>query len=113
MRSNASLLKQLLTPVPETCRPPLERLERAALTMNHLTETLLWLNRQDGVMPASESISLNQLLLEELVEEHRYLLAGKDVDIHWDLMDVYYPIPRTLIRLVLANVIRNAMQHTD
>ena len=113
IRSNVALLERLMAQVPDHCQQPLQRLSRAGLTMSHLTETLLWLNRQDDtVMLTVEPVQLNQLL-ESLVEDHRYLLEGKAVSVQLELPPIILQLPKTLIRIVLANIIRNAMQHTN
>ncbi|MDO6496772.1 sensor histidine kinase [Photobacterium sanguinicancri] len=110
--SNASLMEHLWHDAPPACQKPLKRINRAGLTMSHLTETLLWLTRNKDYQPKIETFNLSQLT-EELVEEHQYLLGGKDVTVELALSPVTQSLPKVMIRIIIANVIRNAMQHTD
>ena len=113
VRSNSELLEYMLKDASEAQRLPVERLKRAGLTMTHLTETLLWLNRGDnsGQLKA-EPVSLNNLI-RTLVEEHQYLLQDKNISIRLQLNKVDAETLKTPCRIVLANLIRNAMQHTS
>lgn len=112
IKSNTELLEQLLPDVPAATKAVLQRLLRAGNTMHHLTETLLWLTRKEISIPSSSQFSLTQLLTDT-VDEHRYLLIGKNIRIEQTLAQVRINCPITLINIVLANLIRNAMQHID
>ena len=109
IKSNAELLEQL---IPAKNLPPLERIERASNTMQHLTETLLWLTRKEIEQPAHSVFQLNTLI-NELIEEHTYLLKGKNVELSIELQPISVSQPHTLVRILIANLIRNAMQHID
>ncbi|WP_372881212.1 sensor histidine kinase [Psychromonas sp.] len=89
-----------------------ERIERAGFTMSHLTETLLWLSRDNQISPALRTIQLNQLVLN-LTEELHYLLQGKSVEVQVKTSDCALELPETACRIVLTNLIRNAYQHTQ
>lgn len=110
IKSNTELLEQLLPDAPANTKAVLQRLLRAGNTMHHLTETLLWLTRKEISIPSSSQFNLTQLLMDT-VDEHRYLLRGKNVSIEQTLVQVHIHCPKTLINIVLANLIRNAMQH--
>ncbi|OZS42357.1 sensor histidine kinase [Photobacterium sanguinicancri] len=110
--SNASLMDHMWHDAPPACQKPLDRINRAGLTMSHLTETLLWLTRNKDYQPTIETFNVSQLT-EELVEEHQYLLGGKDVTVELALSPVIQALPKVMIRIIIANLIRNAMQHTD
>ncbi|WP_413282555.1 sensor histidine kinase [Vibrio sp. MA40-2] len=90
----------------------LQRIDRAGKTMTHLTETLLWLSRDDSNLPQSEKINL-QDMINELVMELGYLIKGKPVELHVDTSDCTIYIAEIPCRIVLANLIRNAFQHTS
>lgn len=110
--SNASLMDHLWHAAPPACQKPLDRITRAGLTMSHLTETLLWLTRNTAYHPTIETFRLDQLVTD-LIEEHQYLLKGKCVEIEFELNEITAQLPRVLVRITIANLIRNAMQHTD
>ena len=88
------------------------RIDRASLTMAHLTETLLWMGH-DAVdkIPAAE-VDM-QALLAELVEEARYLLTDKEVDVVTDTEPCTLLLPGAAARIALGNLVRNAFQHTQ
>ena len=90
----------------------LERIDRASLTMAHLTETLLWLGRTpDKGIPEAE-VDM-EALVQELAEEAHYLLTGKEVDVVKDTSPCTLKLPVTAARIVIGNLIRNAFQHTS
>ena len=87
------------------------RLNRAVKTMGQLTETLLWLGRDTDNLPAAETVALDQLLAS-LVEDNRYLLSHKVVEVQLHVSPVTLTIQRVPCAIVLANLIRNAFQYT-
>ncbi|MBK1649716.1 sensor histidine kinase [Rhabdochromatium marinum] len=115
IRSNLELLSRLRetseNPVDIRQSQVLERMNRASLNMQHLTETLLWLSREGREAPSSHPVRLDALV-EELVEEMRYLLNEKRVCICLDTHPYNLSIPEVPARIVLGNLIRNAFQHT-
>ncbi len=89
----------------------IERIGRAAQTMQHLVETLLWLGRNvSAPLPAAE-VDVEQLL-REVVEEAKYLLHGKNIDLSVDTAPCTVSVPETACRIVMGNLVRNAFQHT-
>ncbi|WP_027856677.1 sensor histidine kinase [Marinobacterium jannaschii] len=91
---------------------PTQRIERANRNMQQLTETLLWLSRENEPAPHWSLLDLNAFT-SELAEELSYLLSGKQVQ--WQLeATAQHPQsqPATPLRIVLANLIRNAFQYT-
>ena len=64
----------------EAEREAFDRLNRAVTNMRQLTETLLWLSRASEKPPVAEPVELHALM-HALVEENRYLLDAKPVEI--------------------------------
>ncbi len=89
----------------------IERIDRASQTMQHLCETLLWLNREDTDSLAKQQFRLDELI-HNLVDEMRYLLKNKpvNIDIKTDVCTLYASSVAT--RIIIGNLIRNAFQHT-
>ena len=87
------------------------RLTYAIKDMQQLTETLLWLHRDNDVLPAIVPVELKQLV-ERLVEDNRYLLHGKPVAVVVTGMPVTIEAQEIMSNIVLNNLIRNAFQHT-
>lgn len=89
----------------------MDRIDRASLNMQYLTETLLWLSRQEMETLPGKNIELDRLL-EELVGEMRYLLDRKEVELKVETNRCSVFLPEFPVRIVLGNLIRNAFQHT-
>lgn len=89
----------------------MDRIDRASLNMQYLTETLLWLSRQEMQTLPGKKIELDKLL-EELVDEMRYLLDRKEVELKIETNPCSVVLPEFPVRIVLGNLIRNAFQHT-
>ncbi|MFD2113411.1 sensor histidine kinase [Thiorhodococcus fuscus] len=115
MRSNLELLSRLqetsAAPIDARQTQVVERMNRASLSMQHLTETLLWLSRDDREAPATHPIEIDTLI-RELVEEMRYLLNEKRVSVSLVTHPCRLRLPEVPARIVLGNLIRNAFQHT-
>ena len=95
----------------EAEREAFDRLNRAITNMRQLTETLLWLSRPSEKLPKTEPTELHALV-HSLVEENRYLLDAKPVEIVVTGNRSRIHVPSTPCRIVLANLIRNAFQYT-
>jgi signal transduction histidine kinase len=115
VRANLELLRKIQTSS-QTDPDPREteiinRIDRASLTMKDVTETLLWLGRDDSSTHPSVMLRLDDII-GELVDGLRYLLQGHPVDLQLNLEPVELYLPEAPTRIVLGNLIRNAFQHT-
>lgn len=90
---------------------PLRRIRRATHRMQKLIDALLWLSREESSKHAAEQVDLPGLT-EELVDEHAYLLSGQEVIIDSELASSTVTLPPQPLRIALANLIRNAFQHS-
>lgn len=118
VKSNSELLSRVLARLKEDKQganvkalAAISRIHRAALNMQHSTETLLWLSREES-SELSKSDLVLATLLNELIEENKYLLQSKKVELVLALDESVINIPVTPCRLVLNNIIRNAFQYT-
>ncbi|MEM1231577.1 MAG: HAMP domain-containing sensor histidine kinase, partial [Pseudomonadota bacterium] len=91
---------------------PLARVERAATRMQKLVETLLWLSREESASQAPEPVDLHELL-EQLIEEHRYLLRGRQVSILDQCQQSSVTLAPEPARIALGNLLRNAFEHSS
>ncbi|MES0870794.1 sensor histidine kinase [Pseudovibrio sp. SCP19] len=107
---NASVMEKIATD--DKQRKVTERIKRASHSMQTIVATLLWLGREQEPNPDLEKVDLAELL-EEVIEDHRYLLCGKDVELHVDLPETVVDAPRVPLCIVAANMVRNAFQHTQ
>ncbi len=116
IRNNVELLARLqqLPEEKKTAKQQqvIERIDRASLNMKYMTETLLWLSRNEGNMPSMHAVQLD-VLISELTDELLYLSKGKEVSIQVQTSAYTINIPEPVARIVLSNLIRNALQHTD
>lgn len=114
IRSNVELLQRLSekSPLSDKQQLTLERIQRAGLTMSDLTDTLLWLSRNDDQDVALTSINL-YAKINLLCDELRYLLNDKSVIVDIQGVDYSLKADATACHIVLSNLIRNAYQHTQ
>ncbi|UWZ99815.1 sensor histidine kinase [Vibrio splendidus] len=112
-RTNSELLEKLIQKgkSPEKQLEVIDRIKRAGFTMTDLTETLLWLTRQEDKDLPLQSIHLGELL-QQINHDLSYLLNGKAVVVNIESDDTQCQLPVGLTRIVLTNLIRNAFQHT-
>ena len=113
VRANTELLIKLQEKEQGTKKQQavLERIDRAGKTMTNLTETLLWLSRDDDNLPGSKKVDISQLI-ELLIGEMDYLLKNKSVLLEVETEPFIIDAAEIPCRIVLANLIRNAFQHT-
>lgn len=110
IRSNIDLLDRLRPDADGKELGSYQRIRRATDNMRQLTEILLWLSRITDTMPAPEPIRIKQMV-EELIEEYRHFLVGKETEVNPHLDEVEIVGPKSALRIALANLIRNAFQH--
>ena len=112
-RTNSELLEKLIQrgKSPEKQLEVVDRIKRAGFTMTDLTETLLWLTRQQDKELPLDSIHLGDML-HQINHDLTYLLNGKPVTVSLECDESQYQLPAGLTRIVLTNLIRNAYQHT-
>ncbi|WFB46372.1 sensor histidine kinase [Vibrio coralliilyticus] len=112
-RTNSELLKKMILKKLDEDKQleVLERIERAGYTMTDLTETLLWLNRQENkTLPFSDLVIGD--LITQIDHELEYLLQGKAVKVSIKVDATQHSLPHGLCRIIITNLVRNAFQHT-
>ena len=112
IRSNIELQRKLSQKQQrvEAEQAVLDRIDRASLTMKHLTETLLWLNHEPDTPLQSQNVDIGALV-RELADEMGYLLTGKPVTTDISTRPFSCNVPAIPARIILGNLIRNAYQH--
>lgn len=115
IRNNIELQYKVLQQTASSLNPMqrdiADRIDRASITMQHLTETLLWLSREDHEKLPESVVEIDKLLLE-ITAEMRYLLRDKTVELIVETQPYQCSISAVAARIVLGNLIRNAFQHT-
>ncbi|KAF0861707.1 HAMP domain-containing sensor histidine kinase [Pseudomonas sp. LD120] len=92
--------------------PPLQRIERSVLNMQRIAETLLWMSRELPEPLPEEAIDMSGLV-NELIEEHRYLIGTRDIELLLNISNEPCRLPLTACRIVVGNFLRNALQYAD
>jgi len=90
----------------------ISRIKRATGNMRQLTETLLWLTRENENALQPTKVSLDRLV-RDVIDDNSYLLQGKDVATKVDGSNIFLQAPETPCRIVVSNLIRNAFQYTQ
>ncbi|MGB0467848.1 MAG: sensor histidine kinase [Pontibacterium sp.] len=120
--SALDIIERRLTLGKSDISKPLTHIRQAAVNMKETTEALLWLSREE---PSGDSLSSGSLtqspiktadlydILTELVDQLGHLIEGREVSVSilMNTQDIQLYDP-ALIRIVLANLIRNAFEHT-
>ena len=92
--------------------PPLQRIERSVLNMQRIAETLLWMSRELPEALPEEPIDMSGLV-NELIQEQRYLIGTRDIELTLDISTTPCRLPLTACRIVVGNFLRNALQYAD
>lgn len=95
----------------ETQNKVIERLTRAVENMKQLIQTILWLSKDTQDFPTPESLMLDELITK-VVEDNRYIIAPKSINIVTRLSRITIDAPSALCTIILTNLIRNAFQYT-
>lgn len=115
IRSNIDLMHKLQKNVLSIDDPRqqqiIDRIDRASMNMKYLTETLLWLSRDDNEELPQQTIQLDELT-QQITRDTEYLLKDKAVKIELKTEPCSLSLPKVAARIVLGNLIRNAFQHT-
>ena len=112
MRSNSALLEKVNPNPSEKERIIRDRIERASLTMKSMSETLLWLSREEDSGVPIDNVHLGTLI-NNTQSEMAYLLVGKTVSVNIDVDETECALATIPAVIVLNNLIRNAFQHTQ
>ena len=99
--------------LPDSTRQPLLRIQRASRQMTRQTSALLFLARETG-NPAEEAGHCQaDAVTVEVVDSYRQLHTASQVEIQLATEPMTLPVPGELFEIVLANLLQNAMAHTQ
>jgi len=101
----------------ETRRSKVKRIARSAHEMTELVTALLLLAREEEREEKGDVLLSGcavDEVLHQVIEGHQHLLSLKSVEIKLDIQaQIILPVECTLLHVVLANVIRNAISYTE
>ncbi|MBU3002304.1 sensor histidine kinase [Paraglaciecola arctica] len=114
IRSNVDLLQRLneKQPANDKQQLTLQRIQRAGLNLSNLTDTLLWLSRNEDIAIAPEPVDLSKII-HQACNDLGYLLDGKNVDVEIEAEQSSVNVVSVACQIVINNLIRNAYQHTQ
>ncbi len=92
----------------------IERIQRATRDMSDFTHTLLLLSREpQSVTSPGDQCDVTEVA-NRVIEEQRILLTGKPVTLNCNCTEpMIVAAPASLVKIVLSNLLRNAMSATD
>lgn len=100
--------------LPAPARAQMSRVRRTAREVEQLITLLLVLAKEPTRLKAtSDRIALHQLL-PDLVEDHRHLTHGKDLDLQLaPLPECEIVAPLAIVQVAIGNLLRNAIENSD
>ena len=98
--------------LPPAAQGPLGRIQASTDSLSEIMAALLYLSREpDGKAPL-EAARLDALVTA-LVDDHAYLLDGKDVRFAiGELEPLWVASPEAIVRIVVGNLLRNAAENS-
>lgn len=112
LRTNSNLLEKVNPNPSDKERKIRDRISRASLTMKSMTETLLWLSREQEIEMPTEQLDMGSLL-KDATQELNYLLSGKNIEVSLETDGSLVSAAKIPCQILLNNLIRNAFQHTQ
>lgn len=119
LRTPVTIIKgavELLKQTPEFLNPailrPVLRIERSIADMEDTVDSFLWLAREKESLKTDEKCDVVRLL-EESIEQHRYLIENKSLGVEINKEDEpRVNAPAALLKIIFGNLIKNAFHNT-
>ena len=112
IKGAVTLLKKKFISEEDPAIRPLRRIERSAVNMENIIETLLWLSRDEITIDQNHVFSVESVI-RDTIEQNSVMLVNKPINI--ELVSEDTPklhIPESIFQIMVTNLIRNAIQHT-
>lgn len=91
----------------QSSQPTVQRALKATANMRQLSATLLWLARESE-RPIGKSRVDARALCKQIIDDHRYLLDKRSIDVKSEIRVNSLEIERDLLAIIIANLVRNA-----
>lgn len=100
--------------LPEAARGQVRRAHRAAREVEQLIALLLVLAREPSRLAhITDDVALDELV-RELVDDHRYLCQGRDLQLRLDVSQACrISAPIGIVQAAIGNLLRNAIENSD
>ncbi|XOB66160.1 sensor histidine kinase [Deferribacteres bacterium DY0037] len=114
IKNSLELLDEMKPNLTVSTQKVLRRMSRATSNMEHLVKSFLWLSRQNR-LHEFKSTSVNVYdLVEEVVQEQNFIIEQKPVVVKvFDEGSVKVNTEPQLMKILIANLIRNAFTYTE
>jgi signal transduction histidine kinase len=100
--------------LPAAAQRATARLQRATREMREFIEALLILSREDRADGSDQAQSEICRIVRQLAEDYARLIGDKPVELRVrSLDDLRLDVPPALPTIVISNLLRNAIEHTD
>jgi signal transduction histidine kinase len=100
--------------LPPAAQRATARLQRASRDMRELIDALLFLSREDRDNDFSRSQSEISAIVRHLADDYEHAMASKGLALKLGHLDeLWLEIPPALPTIVISNLLRNAIEHTE
>lgn len=100
--------------LPAPARQQVQRIHRTARDVERLIALLLTLAKDPARLSRSNEVVMLHELLPDIIDDHRHLLAGKDLSIVVDeLRPCTVSAPLHIVQAAVGNLLRNAIENSD
>ncbi|MGR4876756.1 sensor histidine kinase [Pseudoxanthomonas sp. LARHCG66] len=100
--------------LPAPARQQVQRIHRTARDVERLIALLLTLAKDPARLSRSNEVVMLHELLPDIIDDHRHLLAGKDLSIVVDeLLPCTVSAPLHIVQAAIGNLLRNAVENSD
>lgn len=114
IKNSLELLEELDPDLDERTRKIIGRITRSAASMEHLIKSFLWLSRQNRLDQFKSTEFAVYELVQEVVQEQSYLVERKEIIVNvFDSDRVKLKTERQLMKILIANLVRNAFTYTN
>lgn len=100
--------------LPAPARQQVQRIHRTARDVERLIALLLTLAKDPARLSRSSDVVMLHELLPDIIDDHRHLLAGKDLQVIVDdLQPCSVSAPLHIVQAAIGNLLRNAIENSD
>lgn len=112
--ASSEMLTRLAGSIPNSGQRAVKRIERSVVTMQNLVTSLLWMSRNQQLNVEMSQVDI-KAVVEEALEQHRYLSDEKDLKVNLiaDDSSLSHPMPAVLVEIIITNLVRNTFQHAS
>lgn len=112
--AGASELALGRTDLPEPARQQVQRIHRTARDVERLIALLLTLAKDPARLSRSSEVVPLHELLPDIIDDHRHLMADKDLSVVIDeLAPCSVSAPLHIVQAAIGNLLRNAIENSD